>query len=95
MDGKQINGPAALREAILSRPEAFVTVVTERMLTYALGRGPQPYDMPIVRGIVRDAARHDYKISALIIGIVESTPFQKRTAEGPDQSRPTGAVARR
>ena len=79
MDGKQINGPAALREAILSRPDAFVTVVTERMLTYALGRGLEPGDMPVVRRIVRKAAQNDYQLSSVVIGIVESAPFQMRT----------------
>jgi len=48
-----------------------------------------------VRSIVRDAAKHDYKFSALVMGIVESIPFQKRAAEGPEQSRPSGSVARR
>jgi len=50
-------------------------------LTYALGRGLEFYDMPVVRGIVRDAARNDYKFSSLITGIVRSTPFQMRRAQ--------------
>jgi len=78
-DGKQINGPAALREAILSRPDAFVTIVTERMLTYALGRGLEPADMPVVRRIVKKAAQNDYRLSSIVMGIVESAPFQMRT----------------
>jgi len=82
-DGSQVNGPVALREAILSRPEAFVTVVTEKMLTYALGRGLEPADMPVVRRIVRKAAQNDYRLSSVIMGIVESAPFQMRTKLEP------------
>jgi hypothetical protein len=78
-DGSQVNGPSALREAILSRPGAFVTVVTERMLTYALGRGLEPADMPVVRRIVKKAAQNDYRLSSVVMGIVESAPFQMRT----------------
>ena len=78
-DGSKVNGPAALREAILSRPDAFVTVVTERMLTYALGRGLEPGDMPVVRRIVKKAAQNDYRLSSIVMGIVESAPFQMRT----------------
>jgi uncharacterized protein DUF1592/uncharacterized protein DUF1588/uncharacterized protein DUF1587/uncharacterized protein DUF1585/uncharacterized protein DUF1595 len=82
-DGYQVNGPVALREAILSRPEAFVTVVTEKMLTYALGRGLEPGDMPVVRRIVKKAAQNDYRLSAVVMGIVESAPFQMRTKLEP------------
>ncbi len=78
-DGSQVNGPVALREAILSRPDAFVTVVTEKMLTYALGRGLEPADMPVVRRIVKKAAQNDYRLSSVVMGIVESAPFQMRT----------------
>jgi hypothetical protein len=88
VDGTQINGPAALREAILSRPDAFVTVVTERMLTYALGRGLEPADMPVVRRIVKKAAQNDYRLSSIVMGIVESAPFQMRTKLEPAASRP-------
>lgn len=78
-DGSQVNGPAALRQAILSRPNAFVTVVTTKMLTYALGRGLEPADMPVVRRIVKKAAQNDYRLSSIVMGIVESAPFQMRT----------------
>ena len=97
-DGTKINGPAALREAILSRPDAFVTVITERMLTYALGRGLEPSDMPVVRRIEKKAAQNNYRLSSIVMGIVESAPFQMRTklepavvAGGPAG---TGIVAR-
>jgi mono/diheme cytochrome c family protein len=82
-DGSKVNGPAALREAILSRPDAFATVVTERMLTYALGRGLEPDDMPVVRRIEKKAAQSDYRLSSIVMGIVESAPFQMRTKLEP------------
>jgi mono/diheme cytochrome c family protein len=79
MDGTEVNGPIALRQAILSRPNAFVTIVTQRMMTYALGRKLEPGDMPVVRGIVKKAAQNDYRLSSIVMGIVESAPFQMRT----------------
>ena len=85
-DGSHVNGPVALREAILSRPDAFVTVIAEKMLTYALGRGLEPADMPVVRRIVRKAAQNDYRLSSIVIGIVESAPFQMRTKLEPAES---------
>ncbi len=85
-DGSQVSGPVALREAILSRPDAFVTIVTEKMLTYALGRGLEPSDMPVVRRIVKKAAQNDYRLSSIIIGIVESAPFQMRTKLEPAET---------
>ena len=75
-DGTQIHGPAALRDAILSRPDIFVGTVTQKLMTYALARGVEPQDMPAVRAIVRDAAQDDYKFSALVLGVVNSVPFQ-------------------
>jgi len=85
-DGTKVTGPVALREAILSRPDAFVTVVTEKMLTYALGRGLEPADMPVVRRIVRKAAQNNYQLSSVIIGIVESAPFEMRTKLEPTET---------
>ncbi|HEX5107914.1 MAG TPA: DUF1592 domain-containing protein [Vicinamibacterales bacterium] len=78
-DGSKVDGPAALREAILSRPAAFASVLTERLLTYALGRGLEPSDMPVVRKIVKASARTDYSFGSIVMGIVNSTPFQMRT----------------
>jgi len=91
-DGSQVNGPVALREAILSRPNAFATVVTEKMLTYALGRGLEPSDMPVVRRIVKKAAQNDYRLSSIVMGIVESAPFQMRTKleAGPELGETVG-----
>jgi hypothetical protein len=88
-DGSKINGPVALRNVILSRPEAFATTFTERVMTYALGRGIEPADMPVIRSIVRKASRNDYAFGAIIMGIVDSAPFQMRTrlesAERPNR----------
>ena len=67
-DGSEVNGPAGLRQAILSRPEQFARTATEMLLTYALGRGLEYYDMPIVRAIVKDAARSNYRFSSLVTG---------------------------
>ncbi len=83
-DGSKVNGPVELRQAIASRPDAFTTVVTEKMLTYALGRGLEPSDMPVVRRIVKKAAQNDYRLSSIVMGIVESAPFQMRTKLEPD-----------
>lgn len=81
-DGTRIDGVVALRQALLRRPDVIVETLTEKLLTYALGRGLHPYDMPTVRDIVAHAARDNYRFSALILGIVESVPFQKRIVIG-------------
>jgi hypothetical protein len=74
----------ALRKAILKHPEQFVRTLTEKMLTYGLGRGLEYYDMPVVREIAREASRTDYKFSSVVLGIVRSTPFQmRRVQEAP------------
>jgi len=86
-DGTKVDGPVALREAILKRPEAFATTVTQRLLTYALGRGLEPSDMPVVRRIVREAAPSRYQLTSIITGIVNSVPFQMRATLQPAESR--------
>ncbi|HVH28933.1 MAG TPA: DUF1592 domain-containing protein [Vicinamibacterales bacterium] len=80
-DGTQIDGLTSLKQALLASPEQFVSAVTEKLLMYALGRNLQYYDVPAVRRIVRDSARGEYTFSALVSGIVKSTPFQMRTAQ--------------
>ena len=85
-DGTKVDGPAALRDAILSRPDAFVTTLTNRMLTYALGRGLEASDMPVVRRIVKRAAQNDYRFASIIIGVVESPSFQMRTKLEPAET---------
>ncbi len=77
-DGSTFNGPAGLRELLLKKKEMFVETFTERLLTYALGRGVEEYDRPVIRKIVRDASADDQKWSDIILGIVNSTPFQMR-----------------
>jgi len=79
-DGTKIDGPIGLRKVLLDRKDQFVTTATERLLTYALGRGVEPFDMPAVRTIARNSAASDYRWSALITGIVNSVPFQMRRA---------------
>jgi hypothetical protein len=74
-DGTKVDGPGALRKALLSHPDQFVETMSEKLLTYALGRGLEYYDMPAVRSIAHDAARNNYRFTSLIMGIVNSTPF--------------------
>ena len=81
VDGTQLNGPASLRLALMGRSDVFVRTMTEKLLTYGTGRALRYYDMPVVRGIARDAARNNNKFSSLIIGIVKSDPFQMRVAQ--------------
>jgi hypothetical protein len=77
-DGTPVDGPVALRKAILKHPEQFVRTMTEKMLTYALGRGLEYYDMPVVRAIAADAKSQNYRFSSIVLGIVKSTPFMKK-----------------
>ncbi len=77
-DGTKISGVVELRQALVNRPEVFAGTLTEKLLTYALGRGLDYRDMPAVRTIVRDAARNNYRFSAIVMGIVRSTPFRMR-----------------
>ena len=79
VDGRKVDGPIALREALLSRPDVFVGAVTENLLIYALGRGLDPADMSVVRSIVKTAAADDYRFMSIVMGIVKSAPFQMRT----------------
>ncbi|MEJ7605849.1 MAG: DUF1585 domain-containing protein [Bryobacteraceae bacterium] len=69
-----------MQRALLKRPELFVSTLTEKLLTYALGRGMETYDAPTVRKIVRDASGSDYRFSSLILSIVSSPPFQMRSS---------------
>jgi hypothetical protein len=78
VDGTPVNSAADLRKALMRRPEQFVQTVTEKLMTYALGRSVEYYDMPAIRAIVRDAARENYRFSSIVMGIVKSAPFQMR-----------------
>lgn len=88
-DGTSVDGPHQFRQFLLTeRRHDFVQTVTEKLLTYALGRGLGYYDMPTVRALVRDAARDDYRWSSLILGIVKSDPFQmRRVSENEERVR--------
>jgi uncharacterized protein DUF1585/uncharacterized protein DUF1588 len=77
-DGTAIDGPAALRKWLLDYSDQFVEVVAEKLLTYALGRGLEYYDMPAVRRILHDGKSTDYRFSAIVLGIARSTPFQMK-----------------
>jgi Protein of unknown function (DUF1592)/Protein of unknown function (DUF1588)/Protein of unknown function (DUF1587)/Protein of unknown function (DUF1585)/Protein of unknown function (DUF1595)/Planctomycete cytochrome C len=78
VDGTKLDGPASLRQALMSRSDVFVSTLTEKLLTYALGRGLKYYDMPAIRVIARGATAKNYRFSSLVLGIVESSPFQFR-----------------
>jgi len=82
-DGSKVDSPSALRQALLARPDVFVGTIAEKMLIYALGRGLEPVDMPVVRGVVKNAAAQNYAMQSIVLGIVRSVPFQMRTAMRP------------
>jgi cytochrome c551/c552 len=82
-DGTRVDGPVALRQMLTARPETFTGVMTEKLLTYALGRGLDPSDMPAVRKIVRDASANGFRFSSLIEGVVASPPFQMKVKRVP------------
>jgi hypothetical protein len=78
-DGTKVNGPAELRQHLLYYSPQFVRMITEKMMTFALGRGVEYYDMPVVRSIVRDAEKNNNRFSSILMGIIKSAPFQMRT----------------
>ena len=78
VDGTTLDGPASLRDALLTYQEQFVRTMTSKLMTYAVGRTMQYYDMPAVRAIARQAALKDFRFSSLILGVVKSAPFQMR-----------------
>jgi hypothetical protein len=78
-DGTRVDGPVALRKALLARPNVFAGTITEKLMTYALGRGLEPVDMPVVRSVLRAASQKNYAMQSIVLGIVESAPFQMRS----------------
>ena len=80
-DGSTFQGPAELRQILLGKRDQFVATVTERLLTYALGRELEYYDAPAVRNIMREGAREDYRWSSIISSIIRSVPFQMRRSQ--------------
>jgi hypothetical protein len=87
-DGTPINGVADLRDAILSRPEVFYRIFTQNMMSYALGRRVEYFDMPSIREITRDAAEQEYRLSAFVIGIVDTPAFRSSRAVEPAVAQP-------
>ena len=80
-DGNTFDGPGGLRGLLLERPDDLVGTITEKLMRFALGRSLEYYDMPEVRAIVRAASEDDYRWSSIILGVIESTPFQMRRTE--------------
>jgi mono/diheme cytochrome c family protein len=91
--GAKFEGPRGLRTFLLSRREQFVNAVTEKLLSYAIGRAIDHYDMPAVRQIVRGAAANDYRWSSIVMGIVQSAPFQMRMSQPADAGRVAATFA--
>ena len=98
-DGTKFDGVVGLKRVLLDHSDEFVYNMTERLLIYALGRGSEWYDAPVLRAAVRTAKKDDYRFSSLVLSIVKSTPFQMRMAlntenaksEAPQQPRMTAA----
>ena len=94
LDGTKVDGVVTLRQALLRQPEIFVGTVVEKLMIYALGRGLSAGDMPTVRAIVSESAAGNYRFSSLVMGIVKSTPFQKRVTPSRDAPPATRTAAR-
>ena len=85
----EFRGVDGLEQALLARPELFAATLTEKLMTFALGRGVEYYDAPAVRKIVRDTAKDKYRFSSIIVGIVKSVPFQMRSTAAPEAAQNT------
>jgi hypothetical protein len=83
-DGTAIDGPGGLRAVVLDRKETMLRTFTEFLMTYALGRRVEPFDMPTIRAVVRDAEKHGYKMSSFIMGVITSPAFQQRGGEATE-----------
>ena len=92
-NGAKVDGPVALRNMLTSNPDVFAKVLTEKLMTYALGRGVEYSDMPAVREILRDAARNDYRFSSIVLGIVKSTPFEMKEKQSGDGGSARASIA--
>ena len=95
VDGTKVDGVVSLRRALLRQPELFVGTVVEKLMTYGLGRGLAADDMPAVRAIIRESAARDYRLSAIVLGIVRSTPFTMRIKAIPEANSGTAVAAAR
>ncbi len=87
LDGTKVDGPAALRRALVAQKEQFVRTVTGKLLTYAIGRGLEYYDAPATRGVVRASAADNYRWSSVVLALVRSAPFQMRRAATRDSQK--------
>jgi len=94
VDGTRINGVTELRQALLKDPQAFARTTTERIMTYALGRGLTASDMPAVRAVVREAAGDGYHFSSVVLGVVQSVPFRMRAKAPASEDSATRVAAR-
>jgi hypothetical protein len=83
-DGTKMTGPAGLRAALLKHSDAFLQTFTERLLTYAVGRRVEYYDMPAIRAIIRDAAKNNNRFSSFVMGVVTSKAFQMSQVEATE-----------
>ena len=90
-DGTRVNGILGLKQAIVAKPERFATTLAERLLTYALGRGLEPYDGPSVREIVARSAGDGYRMQSLIVNVARSYPFRMRGSDAGDSNEVTDA----
>lgn len=95
VDGTPVTGPVDLRTALVKKQDQFVQTMAEKMMMYALGRRTEPADMPVVRKVVRDAAKDEARFSSLVMGIVKSAPFQMKQAESDAAPPLTAAVAKK
>jgi len=86
-DGTKVDGPIELRQHLLHYSPQFVRMVTEKLMTFALGRGVEYEDMPVIRSIVREADRDNDRFLSILMGIVKSAPFQMRTKEIEEQTQ--------
>ena len=91
VDGTAVNGPSDLRKALLKHPEQFAQTFTEKLMTYALGRSVEYFDMPTVRKIVKDTKPENYKFSSIVMGIVKTPAFQSNMVE---PAKPAQVAAR-
>jgi hypothetical protein len=94
VDGTKINGVASLRDSLVGRSDQFARVVTEKMMTYALGRGVEYEDMPVLRSVVRDAAPGKYRFTSIVMGIVKSAPFQSSMKTVESSVKPAATTQR-
>jgi hypothetical protein len=92
-DGTPIDGPVALRKAVVAKPEMFVRTLTEKLMTFGLGRGLEVDDRPLVRKVARDAGARNYRWSAIVLGVVRSAPFQMKKAAAPEARQVATAAA--